>query len=375
MIPAQVSSVHTARRDTKERTEATSAMLRQQGVETLVLASNGLHLIDVPNPLAHLTGFRSRGVALAVLSADGCKLLVTPDEAADSLPDGAVMSTDLPAALAALVQQGGPLAWVGLDALPHEAAAALVSATQRHPVMLDGFFDAATGWKTARELDAARRATVIAEQGFEQMLALARPGMRECDLAVAVNLAMRALGAADSFTMLCASPHNPAVMPSSERPLQRGDVILVELSPVVDGQFVQICRTATIGPAPAGMQQAYQLLVDAMQEGFEAARPGVPVSAICDAIDGRMAAAGYAEFSRPPHLRRRGHGLGGGSIFPGDVAFDNPALLAPDMFFVVHPNQFLPGAGYMMCGEPLLITATGHEVLSRTQAHLHQIDA
>ena len=34
------------------------------------------------------------------------------------------------------------------------------------------------------------------------------------------------------------------------------------------------------------------------------------------------------------------------------------------MFFVIHPNQYLPETGYLLCGEPVLITANGSEVLS-----------
>ena len=35
------------------------------------------------------------------------------------------------------------------------------------------------------------------------------------------------------------------------------------------------------------------------------------------------------------NFRRRGHGLGSGSIFPGDVAIDNDVILEPGMLFVV----------------------------------------
>ena len=45
------------------------------------------------------------------------------------------------------------------------------------------------------------------------------------------------------------------------------------------------------------------------------------------------------------------------------------------MLFVVHPNQWLPQTGYMMCGEPLQISASGSLALTSTPARLHQIDA
>ena len=96
---------------------------------------------------------------------------------------------------------------------------------------------------------------------------------------------------------------------------------------------------------------------------------------MCAAINDFLAAHGYGEYSRPPHIRRRGHGLGCASIAPGDVALDNETVLEPDMLLVVHPNQFLPETGYMMCGEPVLVTADGPEVLSSTRAHLIGVPA
>jgi Xaa-Pro aminopeptidase len=40
------------------------------------------------------------------------------------------------------------------------------------------------------------------------------------------------------------------------------------------------------------------------------------------------------------------------------------------MVFVVHPNQYLPETGYLMCGEPVRVTTTGAETLSKKTAAL-----
>jgi len=81
---------------------------------------------------------------------------------------------------------------------------------------------------------------------------------------------MKSLGADDNFLMLCASPHNPAVMPSSNRKIEQGDILLTELTPSYEGQFVQICRTVAIGPPRAELQQKYDLVLHAMWAGIEA---------------------------------------------------------------------------------------------------------
>jgi Xaa-Pro dipeptidase len=40
------------------------------------------------------------------------------------------------------------------------------------------------------------------------------------------------------------------------------------------------------------------------------------------------------------------------------------------MLFMIHPNQYLPETGYLLCGEPVLITARGADVLTREQSSL-----
>ena len=36
----------------------------------------------------------------------------------------------------------------------------------------------------------------------------------------------------------------------------------------------------------------------------------------------------------------------------------------------MHPNQYLPETGYMMCGGPVVITAGGAQLLSAREAEL-----
>jgi Xaa-Pro aminopeptidase len=110
-----------------------------------------------------------------------------------------------------------------------------------------------------------------------------------------------------------------------------------------------------------------------MNDGIRTAIPGAPMSAVCGAINAVLEAEGYGEYCHPPHIRRRGHGLGFGSIRPGDVSLDNHTVLAEGMVFMIHPNQHLPETGYLLCGEPVLLTANGAEPLTTRQSALAEI--
>jgi Xaa-Pro aminopeptidase len=237
----------------------------------------------------------------------------------------------------------------------------------------DVVFDAAAA-KTMDEIAHAREATRIAELGYARLIEIARPGMSEDELAVELKWYTRTLGAEDNFLLLCAGARNPAVAPSNGRVMQKGDVLVAEITPSYRGQLAQICRTATLGKASAELKHKYDLLVRAMNAGIGAARPGVAMAAVCRAINAVLEAEGYGEYCHPPHIRRRGHGLGFGSIRPGDVSLDNDTMLTEGMVFMIHPNQHLPETGYLLCGEPVLLTADGAEPLTQWRSALVEID-
>jgi Xaa-Pro dipeptidase len=366
--------------DFDARIDAVLRRMAEDGIELLIGCSNGLQMPDRPDPVVHLSEYRSLGESFVLLHRDGTsKLIVSPAADAERVagwrgPRSCTATDDLVRALtqehADFKTPAARVAIVGIDAVQHLLAERLLAIHEGAVLTFDDAFYRASGKKTAAEVARARRAATIAELGLERLLELASPGMRECDLAVELNCYMKSHGADDNFLMLCASPHNPAVMPSSNRRIERGDILISELTPSCEGQFVQICRTIAVGPPRAELQEKYDLVLRAMWAGIEAIRPGIPLSQVCAAIDHVLEAAGYAEYCKPPHMRRRGHGLGCGSIAPGDVATNNETILEEDMIFVVHPNQYLPETGYLMCGEPVRVTATGAETLSKKTAAL-----
>ena len=273
---------------------------------------------------------------------------------------------------AALGSSPGDVGIAGLAAAPYRIGKRLTDLLPRARPADAIIFEPARR-KIDTELAYAREATRIAELGFQHLLELARPGMSEDELASELRWHSKSLGAEDNFVLLCAGPHNKAVAPSNGRRMQKGDIIVCELTPSYRGQLAQICRTIVLGEAPALLREKYDLVATAMRAGFAAAQPGAVMADVCAAINTVLEAEGYGEFCHPPHIRRRGHGLGFGSIGPGDVALDNKIVLEPDMLFMIHPNQYLPETGYLLCGEPVVMTAQGVEVLTRQQAALAEI--
>jgi Xaa-Pro aminopeptidase len=357
--------------------------LQDEALDGLIAASNGLNNFLDSNAVYVLSGVRPIGESAVVLDRDGAStLIVTPawdGERAASLSatDDTIATDDLATALKSAVETHRlkleRTVSVGLSLLGQAVVERIASTLGAMPQAADELARDLAAVRTAEELEAAQRATWIAERGYERLLECARPGMREFELAAELYCFMKKLGAEDNFLLMSASQHNHAVRAAGERILDAGDIILSEITPCYRGQFVQICRTTVIGEPPAVVRAKYAILQDAMGAGLAAGRAGTSVAEVTRAINGVIAKAGYGDYCRPPYMRVRGHGLGITSDRPGDIVDRNQRLLESGMIFVMHPNQYIPESGYLMCGEPVVVTEHGARSLSARQAELDVI--
>jgi Xaa-Pro dipeptidase len=368
-----------------ERLALTARYLRERGLDGLALFNNGQNSFLESNAVFVLSGVRPLGESAVIVARDGASsLIVTPawdGERASGLSRTArtIGADDLPQALAAALRRHG-LDWrktatVGLGTLGLGLARALEASLGPPPAAHDGFTRDLARVRTEEELQASRHASWIAERGYERMLEFARPGLREFELAAELYCHMKALGAEDNFLLVSASQHNLGVRAAGRRVLAAGDIILSEITPCYRGQYAQICRTTFIGVPSAAARAKYPILRQAMRAGQAVAIPGAAVSAVTRAMDACFAAAGYGDFCRPPYMRVRGHGLGITSDRPGDLTAESDARLEAGMVFVMHPNQYLPETGYLMCGEPVVITEAGAVALTQRMAELDSVEA
>jgi Xaa-Pro dipeptidase len=356
------------------RLEETARYLREEGCEAMVAANNGQNLFLDSNVVFVFSGVRPIGESAVVIDASGrSTLVVTPAwdvERATSFSrtDSTIACDDLAEGLARALRAAkvdpARTVTVALSTLDSSTARRIEAVLGGPRPSNDGFASHIARVRNESEIAASRKATWIAERGYERLLEIARPGLREFELAADLYCFMKELGAEDNFLLLSASQHNLAVRAAGHRVLDVGDVILGEITPCYQGQFAQICRTTVLGEPSARVRDKYAVLQAAMKRGQSAAVPGTKVSAVANAINDVFRDAGYGAYCRPPYMRVRGHGLGITSDRPGDITDDSDVVLEAGMVFVMHPNQYIPETGYLMCGEPVVITPAGAESLS-----------
>jgi Xaa-Pro aminopeptidase len=354
----------------EDRRRAVRKALAAQGLEGIIAYGTGRHSFLASNPAWYLTGLRQIGPDMALLMpVEGEPVMVTTPawdrERAIERAGGLAVIAVEPGDFLGAVNTELERRQMRTKKLAVAGGVQLRRISEAWPAMLK--HPPAAGDKLVSDiakvrddwaLDCIRRAAVIAERGFERALELARPGMAEYELAAEIEAHMRGLGAEDNFQLLSASQHNRAAHRPSDRVLAKGDVILGEITPAVDGEFVQICRTAVMGEPTPLQRDIFALLDRALRGAMKAAKPGVPARDIVHVMNEPIIAAGYETYCKPPYMRTRGHSMAMGSMDP-EIAVDSDQILAKGMVFVLHPNQYIPETGYMMCGEPVLITEAG----------------
>lgn len=367
-------------KENPEKLQKAVDLMQEKGLDGLVIYSGGTCSILRPSYLYYFAEFKPMGPRNAALVSKSGEvmLLVEPswDEKRASMkswiPEVRGTQNFMGSLKSALERFGiaGPAGVVGSKEMTSENYRALEAMIPVQPA--DDIIEQIARTKTEREMDIVKRVAVLSDVGFNAFFKHAREGIREYELAARMEFAMREAGADDIFILLSSGRENFEMHDPTDRRLEKGDILIGEITPVVEGQFFQLCRTLVLGEASPLLQEKYALLMEALEKSLAEVKAGVPASAVSKAMNGVLIDAGYEKYCYPPYMRARGHGFGAGSLAPGGVIDDNTtAELVKDQVVVVHPNQWLPETGYLACGGTYLVTESGYEEPSQTETKLY----
>jgi Xaa-Pro aminopeptidase len=196
--------------------------------------------------------------------------------------------------------------------------------------------------KEEDEIEALRRSVALTDAAFEHLLNVLEPGMTERQAAWEIEAYMRTHGATKiAFDLIVAAGPNGALphARASDRVIQRGEPVVVDIGCVVDGYCSDMTRTFCLGQPDAKYLEIWNLVLEA-QEAAEAAIHAGVTGIEADAVARDLIEqAGYGEYF--------GHGLGHGV---GLAIHENPRAsrlaentLEAGMTLTVEPGIYLPG--------------------------------
>lgn len=177
--------------------------------------------------------------------------------------------------------------------------------------------------KEATEVERIAAAAKVAEAGMRAAVEAVRPGVTESQVAAAAEHAMRHAGASEFWRSYVSSGPRTNVAHGipTLRKLEAGDLVMIDLHPIVGGYSADICRTVCVGEPTAEQQVAYDLYLKAQQATIARVRAGVGMAELEETLHGSLKAAGHGEHVFGPPI----HGVG--------IEFEEAPLPAGHAFF------------------------------------------
>jgi Xaa-Pro aminopeptidase len=228
--------------------------------------------------------------------------------------------------------------------------------------------------KLPDEIAVLRRAAALADDAYVAFRQAARPGRRQYELVADIEAYLRSRNCPDNFMIIGSGGKDVFGMtPPSERRLTAGDLVTTELTPSIEGYFVQICRTLVVGKANDAQRRAFAVFREALEAGIAAVKPGARAADVARAENDVFRKYGLGDYVTSKWTRVRGHGLGLFCDSKPHLLEDVDTPLVPGMALIVHPNTYHPEVGYLVLGDAVVVTEHGAEVLCQTPRELFEV--
>jgi Xaa-Pro aminopeptidase len=223
--------------------------------------------------------------------------------------------------------------------------------------------------KDGDEISQIRASVLLAASLFQTALSVIKPGVAETQVAGELELQARRAGAEKmSFDTIVAAgprsalPHGRA----SSQPIPAQGFIILDYGVILAGYCSDMTRTVHAGPVSRAHRRMYEAVRQAQLASIAAVRPGVETGEVDRAGREVLKRAGFDAF----FTHSTGHGVGIEVHEPPRLARGQTQKLVPGMVVTIEPGIYIPEEGGVRIEDMVLVTESGHEVLTPTTKDL-----
>lgn len=227
--------------------------------------------------------------------------------------------------------------------------------------------------KTPEEVRLIEKAQDIADDAFALLTDSICVGAREIDLALEFEFTMRKMGSEGLPFPIIAVAGERSSLPHGvpgENTVSDGDFVTFDFGARCGGYCSDETRTFVVGHLDRKHEEIYKVVLEAQLAGLEAVKPGARGADVDAAGRKVIESAGYGQYF--------GHGIGHGvglNVHEAPRASaTSEDVLKPGMIVTVEPGIYIPGFGGCRIEDLVLVTETGHRVLSHSPKDLGVLD-
>lgn len=223
--------------------------------------------------------------------------------------------------------------------------------------------------KEPGELQIIKEAAKIADRAFEQILQEIRPGMKEKEVALRLEVIMREHGAtSSSFDTIVASgwrsalPHGVA----SDKVIEKGELVTLDFGAYYQGYASDITRTIMMGKPNEKQKEIYQIVLEANKQAIFGVEPGKTGKEVDAIARNYIKDHGYGDYFG----HSTGHGLGMEVHERPLVSSRGEKTLVPGMVITIEPGIYIPDLGGVRIEDDLIVTESGYENITTVSKEL-----
>ena len=227
-------------------------------------------------------------------------------------------------------------------------------------VAADSIFNKARQIKTPNELALLRSLSKLTDKALGDALRSARVNMSEMELAGTLLTSLFGGGAESYKLMIIASGERsqfPNVGPT-DRKLQKGDLIRMEIFGQKSGYLTGVCRTAVVGDATAEQYKIWSNLIECKYLVMELIKPGASCPQIYQKFLQKFSELGFEPISFVAH------GIGLHLHEEPYMGRYGNEIVEAGMVGAFEPLVYIPGRFGMQNKDMFCVTEKGCELLS-----------
>ena len=218
--------------------------------------------------------------------------------------------------------------------------------------------------KSGDEIDLMAKAAELNALAFAEIIDMVKPGAKEVDIALALEFALKRLGAEEkAFDFIVASgprgamPHGVA----SQKIIKAGELVTIDFGCRLSGYHSDETVTLAMGSVSDELRNIFDTVLEAHDRALEAVAPGVALIELDRIARDFINKNGFGDYF--------GHGLGHAI---GLEIHESPALsprstatAETGMVITIEPGVYVPNVGGVRIEDTVLVTDDGHRLLTK----------
>jgi Xaa-Pro aminopeptidase len=231
--------------------------------------------------------------------------------------------------------------------------------------------------KHKEEIKRIKTAAKVAVKGMKAAVAAVKPGMTESQVAAKAEFAMRRAGAEEFWrTYVSSGPRtNIAHGLPTLRKLQAGDLVMIDIHPIVNGYSADICRTICVGKPAPEQQAAYDLYLKAQQTTIAEVKSGVGMVELEQTLQGVINDGGHGGHLFGPPIHGVGIDFEESPLPPGHAFFHGekePPPLEANMVIAVGNCGLYTGPWGVRVEDTVVVGPRGPTILTEYPRRLEK---